>query len=52
MPVKFADADQSYSLTQALEKIQDWFAKLEPDPPPSFAATLKELYNGLQIAGV
>jgi TolB-like protein/Tfp pilus assembly protein PilF len=35
-----------------LEKIKDWFAKLEPDPPPGFAATLQDLYNGLEMAGV
>jgi hypothetical protein len=35
-----------------LQKIQDWFAKLDPNPPPSFAATLQDLYKGLQIAGL
>jgi class 3 adenylate cyclase/TolB-like protein/Flp pilus assembly protein TadD len=35
-----------------LEKIQEWFDKLEPDPPRGFAATLRELYQGLEKAGL
>jgi adenylate cyclase len=33
-----------------LQKIRDWFAEKEPNPSPGFAATLKELYKGLEIA--
>jgi adenylate cyclase len=35
-----------------LPNIQDYFAKIEPHPSPGFSATLQELYNGLQMAGV
>jgi adenylate cyclase len=35
-----------------LQNVRDWFAKHDPNPHPSFAVTLKELYNGLQIAGL
>jgi adenylate cyclase len=33
-----------------LADIQDWFAKTFPNPSPRFAATLHELYKGLQLA--
>jgi adenylate cyclase len=33
-------------------KIRDWYAKTEPYPSPGFAATLQELFKGLQMAGV
>jgi adenylate cyclase len=35
-----------------LQNIRDWFAEKEPNPSPGFAATLQELYRGLQIAGL
>jgi hypothetical protein len=35
-----------------LADIRDWFDKTFPNPSPGFAATLQELYNGLQIAGL
>jgi hypothetical protein len=35
-----------------LQNVRDWFAKHDPNPHPSFAATLQELYKGLQIAGL
>jgi len=35
-----------------LADIRDWFAKTFPNPSPRFAATLEELYKGLQMAGL
>jgi tetratricopeptide (TPR) repeat protein len=35
-----------------LANIRDWFAKTFPNPTPGFAATLQELFKGLQIAGL
>jgi adenylate cyclase len=35
-----------------LQNVQDWFAKHDPSPHPSFAATLQDLYKGLQTAGL
>jgi tetratricopeptide (TPR) repeat protein len=35
-----------------LQNIQDWFAKIEPNPHPGFATSLQQLYKGLQTAGV
>ena len=36
----------------SLQKVQDWFKKHDRNPHPSFAATLQELYKGLQRAGL
>jgi adenylate cyclase len=35
-----------------LTNIRDWYAKTQPDPHPDFAATLQDLYKGLEMAGV
>ncbi len=33
-------------------KIRDWYVKTEPNLNPGFEATLQELFNGLQMAGL
>ena len=35
-----------------LKNIQEWYAKHDPNPHPSFESNLQELFKGLQMAGL